>query len=956
MMRERPRVLIIAAPAEHDLVRAALVGVDAELEAISSAPALDAALDHRPQAIVFAAGVPDLDFVTAQACWRSRGLGPICLVLDRTHDDTRMTTLLRAGATDYVSADRIARLPLALERELVRRRELAGPRPADTTSLLQAIVDGLPYVLFVKDAEELRIRIVNDLGLQMLGMSHDQLIGKLDHEYLPKEQADAFLLDDREVLATNKTKVIEEVARAQGVDLWFRTRKVPIRDVDGRRYVLGVTEEFTERRAADEALRHSRDELEQANRRLSDNLLELKKSRAVSARTLASYQQRALQMEIIRQQNEDLDRLAQDLARAKRIEEQRAREIESAARLKTEFLANFSHEIRTPLNGILGYCELLLREEGARLTPHGRRDLNVVKANAKTLLALINDILDLSKIEAGHVDVVKEGVGLAELIDECIATVREYLQGRPVEITATIAPEVTTVETDALKLRQILLNLLSNAAKFTQAGEIVIDVRRDDDALVVTVEDTGDGIPADQLPYIFDKFRQVDGSSTRKVGGTGLGLAIVRELCRVLGGTVTATSSIGRGSVFRVRLERVFDGTSARKTVITSRGSDRHEIAPGTTVLVVDDDPLIHQLLKGELEREGMSVVLAGDGVGALQAARAHAPSAIVLDMYLPKLDGWSVLSELKSDAVLAKIPVIIISVAEERARGFSLGACEYLVKPFEAQRLVEIVSRAVGTEVGEILVVDDDSATRELVCRQLRAAGFTATEARSGEEALLRARVIRPALMVLDLVMPGMSGFDVLTQLRSEPIPIPVVVLTGKSLSISEQQTLRDGMAAIVQKNGRSIEQIIEEAKRLLLAQRAQAAAKLPRVLYVEDSAQNRDVVRRYLSGIFDVLEAEDGEYGLDRAQRDNPALILMDLSLPRLDGWEATRRLKAGPLAAIPVVALTAHASREDQARARAAGCDGYLTKPVDRELLIKTIQQHLARARDATVAQDT
>lgn len=951
-MSDRPRVLIVAPPEERALAEAEIArhGLDAELVSVESAGALGAALDGGVDAVVFARGITDLGFDAAQASWRSRGLAPPCVVLARAQDDDEMRACMRGGALDYVTADGAARLTLALERELARRRRDLAPQAEDLGSLVQAIVDALPFVLFVKDAEELRIRVMNEAALALAGATREQMIGKLDHEYLPKEQADKFMADDREVLASGKIKVMEEVARIQGVDLWFRTRKVPLRDAQGRQHVMGVTEEITAQRAAEDALRRSKEELEAANLQLKESLEELKKSRAVSARTLASYQQRALQMEIIRQQNEDLDRLAQDLARAKRLEEERAREIEAAARLKSEFLANFSHEIRTPLNGILGYCDLLLREEGSRLTIHGRRDLNVVKANAKTLLALINDILDLSKIEAGHVEVVRETVELRPLVEECIATVREYVQGKEVELHATFAPEVFAVETDALKLRQILLNLLSNAGKFTETGEIVVDARRDGDALVLSVEDTGAGIPPDQLRYVFDKFRQVDGSSTRKVGGTGLGLAIVRELARVLDGSVEATSTLGRGSKFTVRIGHAFDGREAT-TVVTPRSSDRHEIAPGTTVLVVDDDPLIHQLLKAELEREKVVVILADDGLSALRLAREHRPAAIVLDMYLPKIDGWTVLAELKSDAALSAIPVIIISVAEERARGFSLGACEYLVKPFEAQRLVDVVGRTVGAERGEVLVVDDDAATRELVCRELRAAGFSAAEARSGEEALVRARVTRPSLVVLDLVMPGLSGFEVLTQLRSEQITTPVVVLTGKDLSATEQKTLRDGMAAVVQKSGQSIEHIVAEAKRLLLEQRDASATKVPRVLYVEDSAQNRDVVRRYLTGTFEVLEAEDGEHGLDRAQREMPDLILMDLSLPRLDGWEATRRLKAGPLASIPVVALTAHASREDQARARAAGCDGYLTKPVDRDHLIKTIEHHLApRAKPA------
>ena len=697
--------------------------------------------------------------------------------------------------------------------------------------------------------------------------------------------------------------------------------------------------------------------------RHQDDLVELRKSRATSARVLASYQQRALQMELIRQQNEDLDRLAKDLADAKKLEEKRGRELEQAARLKSEFLANFSHEIRTPLNGIIGYCDLLSREEGGRLTPHGRRDLQVVKTNARTLLALINDILDLSKIEAGHMEVVTEEVDVPALVDECIATVREMLRGKAVEVYANVAPEMMTLKSDTLKLRQILLNLLTNAAKFTETGEIVIEVKLENNACVLSVEDTGSGISGEHLPFIFEKFRQGDGSSTRKVGGTGLGLAIVRELCKVLGGSIDVKSTVGRGSVFTMVMpinvtEAVTMVAAAEsRPSLSGSASGTRDKPTGATVLVVDDDPLIHQLLKTELEKEGLRVLLAADGVAAITLARQHRPGAIVLDIQLPKLDGWNVLTELKADPVLAAIPIIMISIEEERARGFSLGACEYLIKPLDPKRLVDIVSKRIQPGSGEVLVVDDDPTSRELVSRQLRRAGFSTAEAPNGEDALLFARQNRPAMMVLDLMMPGTNGFDVIRKMRAENVDIPIVVLTGKTLTEAELKLLRDGMTSVVQKDGAKLDGVVEEAKRILLEQRRIAKTTLPRVLYVEDSPQNRDVLRRYLDGIFEVLEAEDGEHGLARAERDLPDLILMDLSLPRIDGWEATRRLKAGPLSMIPVIALTAHAGREDQARAKAAGCDGYLTKPVDRDLLITTINKHLkARSTGSGVPEST
>ncbi len=684
------------------------------------------------------------------------------------------------------------------------------------------------------------------------------------------------------------------------------------------------------------------------NRRLKEDL---ETSSQITARALASFQQRVLQMEIIRQQNEDLDALAAELAQARRIEEVRTREIEASARLKGEFLANFSHEIRTPLNGIIGYCDLVLREEGGRMSPHGRRDLNVVKSNAKALLALINDILDLSKIEAGRVDIVRERFELGAVADDCIATVQELLKGKDVAISAQVATEATVAFTDPLKLRQILLNLVSNAVKFTDAGEIVIEAHGQGRTLVLTVEDTGIGIPAEKLSMVFEKFRQVDGSSTRRVGGTGLGLAIVRELARVLGGTADVTSTLGRGSKFTITLpdalaseapERAEDETPITET----RATLKESVPPASaTVLLVDDDPLIQQLVRSQLEAEGFRVVVVSDGSDARRAAYDCAPAAILLDIHLPTLDGWNVLTELKSDPLLSSVPVVILSVEDARARGYSLGACEYIVKPVEPDRLLSVVQRVLTPGGGDILVADDDPATRELVCRHLRGAGFMAAEARDGADALLRARIAKPAMLVLDLGMPNVDGFDVLRRVREDKMDIHVVVLTGKELNEAERQVLREGLARVILKDGGALEEIVGEAKTLLVQRRSIESARRPRVLLVEDVAQNRDIVRRYLHGEFEVVEAEDGEQALDRAAREEPDLILMDLSLPRIDGWEVTRRLKQTPsLRAIPVLALTAHADRDDQERARVAGCCEYLTKPVEREHLLAALRRHL------------
>lgn len=962
-------LLLVGSERECQRVEEALAhaGIAAAVQRASSPDALEAALTRPWSLVVCGSEVPGLGFTEAQAQWRKLQKDLPFVVLSREWSDATLEASTQAGARDYVSEDRFNRMAPVLRRELPLARAMSR-HDATTEELLRTnwilgnILDALPFVLFVKDAKTRRLVVVNKTFADAFNVTKEWLLGKLDHDYFPPEQADSFITIDTEILASKKMRAFEEVARASGVDRIFATRKLPLMDASGEAsYLLGVTEDITERKQNEEMLRASKAELEAANKQLAASLEEIKRTRAVSARSLASYQQRALQMEIIRQQNEDLDRLAQELAVAKRNEEERAREAEAAARLKSEFLANFSHEIRTPLNGIIGYCDLLMREEGSRLTAHGRRDLNVVKTNAKTLLALINDILDLSKIEAGRVEVVTEAVDVRELADECMATVKEYLKGKDVALTTNIDVAAGILRTDALKLRQIMLNLLSNAAKFTETGEVALSVVPSGDEVVMTVEDTGVGIPADQLPFIFEKFRQVDGSTTRKVGGTGLGLAIVRELSRVLGGNVTVSSTLGRGTTFTVRLPNILeapaDGQSSveRAVPVAEVAHHLNTVAqPGSTVLVVDDDPLIQQLVTGQLAPAGFKVVVAEDGIAALKRARELKPQAILLDIHLPKLDGWSVLSQLKSEPGLAGIPVILISVEEQRARGFSLGACEYLVKPVEPERLVEVVQRSLGqtpgtaTGVGEVLVVDDDAATRELVSRNLRRAGFSTAEARNGEDALLKARVSPPSLVVLDLMMPNLDGFEVLRRLRAEKLQVPVVVLTGKSLTSEEEALLRDGFAGFVKKGGHALEDVIAQAKGLLLSQRAATAGRLPRILYVEDSAQNRDIVRRYLGGLFEVIEAEDGEHGLERATRDNPDLILMDLSLPRLDGWEATRRLRAVPsVANVPVIAVTAHAGREYQDKAHAAGCTAYLTKPLDRDQLLEMIRKHLGRS---------
>jgi len=713
------------------------------------------------------------------------------LVLTKGYDEELERAALAAGAVDVLDGSRLGRLTLVIEREVARARH--HDTLAARANLLEGVIDALPFILFVKERTELRLVVANETFAEAFNTTKEGLIGKLDHDYFPPDQADSFVTIDREVLRSQEMKTFEEVARTDGIDRTYLTRKVPLVDHEGTSaYLIGVTEDITERKRTEDAL---------------------KRTRELSARTLAGYQRRVLQMEIIRQQNEDLERLSADLVRAKRVEEERAREIEAAARLKSEFLANFSHEIRTPLNGILGYCDLLMRGEGSRLTPHGRRDLNVIKTNAKTLLSLINDILDLSKIEAGRIEIVREPVDVTELIEDSAATIKELIRSKDVELVTHVSDNATQAFTDSLKLRQIILNLLSNAAKFTDTGEIHVSASAAGDDLVIEVEDTGVGIPSEELRNIFEKFRQVDGSSTRRAGGTGLGLAIVRELARVLGGTASVTSSVGRGSKFTVILPGAVD---PERALAHQESAAEVPAVPveGCVVLVVDDDPLVQTLVRGELEAAGFQAIIVGDGIQALHQARSRRPHVILLDLHLPKLHGWDVLTELKSDPSLSSIPVVIVSVEEQRARGFSMGACEYLVKPVESEHLVNVVRRAMAPGGGDVLVVDDDAATRELVTRVLQGHGFPTADARDGAEALVRMKVSPPSLLILDLVMPTVDGFEVLRRMRAEGTTVPVVVLTGKDLSKTEEQELSEAFARIVRKGGLAMADLVAEAR----------------------------------------------------------------------------------------------------------------------------------------------
>ncbi len=478
---------------------------------------------------------------------------------------------------------------------------------------------------------------------------------------------------------------------------------------------------------------------------------------------------------------------------------------EAERRSKSAFLANMSHELRTPLNAILGYTELL-HEDAA--DPDLATDLDRVHRAARHLLRLINDILDVSRIEAGRMGVFLETFEVAELLSDVAQTVEPLVVAGHNTLDVHIAPGLPVLRTDRTKLRQVLFNLLDNACKFTAQGTIGLCASAHDGGIRVTVSDTGPGIPSDELQRVFEPFTQIDGSVSRTHGGTGLGLALSRLLCRLLGGTVEVERR-HVGSAFHVWLP------GQRPETVTPAPAQRVEVhGQGEgTVLVIDDDRASRDLVTRFLVREGHRVLSAADGESALHIARAHRPDAITLDVMMPRVDGWEVLRRLKADPLVGHIPVVMVSIVDSAGLGFSLGASDWLTKPIGRLALLDALRPYTARGPGRVLVVDDNNDVRTVLQRTLQSAGWRVDEAADGAQALQYLAHTLPDVVLLDLLMPGIDGFQVLERLRVEPAwrDLPVLVVTAKHLSADEERRLEGGVRAVIEKHGRGLDQLVD-------------------------------------------------------------------------------------------------------------------------------------------------
>jgi signal transduction histidine kinase/DNA-binding response OmpR family regulator len=525
----------------------------------------------------------------------------------------------------------------------------------------------------------------------------------------------------------------------------------------------------------------------------------------------------------------------EDVTERRRVEEAVAKAKEAsemANRTKSLFLANMSHELRTPLNAIVGYSEMLQEEAVDQKLDSFSTDLEKINLSGRQLLALINDILDLSKIEAGKMELYIEHFNLSGLIDEVAATIGPMVEKNSNTLHIEVAKNLDGMRGDQVKVRQALYNLLSNAAKFTHEGTITLKAEKemmdDTDWVVFRITDTGIGLSPEKIVKLFQDFTQADASTTRKFGGTGLGLALTRRFCQMMGGDVTVSSTPGVGSTFTIKLPAIVHETkielpmdaAVKESTTVVTGLDRSTDptpAPGTCVLVIDDDPTQRDIMRRFLSKEGFCIRSADSGEEGLRLAHELLPIAITLDVMMPDMDGWAVLKALKADSILKKVPVVMLTMVDDPERGFTLGAADYVTKPVNRRRLSRILKKySCSNPPCPVLVVEDDEETRASMRKMLELQGCRVTEAENGEVALESIKQQRPTLIFLDLMMPVMDGFALVEQIRQHASwrSIPIVVVTAADLTSEQRRRLNGYVEAILHKEGHTKEDLMRQVR----------------------------------------------------------------------------------------------------------------------------------------------
>jgi CheY-like chemotaxis protein len=749
--------------------------------------------------------------------------------------------------------------------------------------------------------------------------------------------------------------------------------------------------------------------------------LEVARARAALRELLAETQRQAqrlaTQEEELRSTNEELQAQQEELThtneqvieRAKELEEQRrvleeknaqlqdtrrrleqqAVELTTISTYKSQFLANMSHELRTPLNSMLLLSSLLAQNETGNLTEKQVEFCKTVNAAGKDLLALINQVLDLAKIEAGKQQIRVETITLRQVVQHLERVFSPLARDKGLKLVVEVAADLPeNMATDKQRLDQILNNLLANAIKFTERGQVGLRVsrpaphqrsRRDDldpaHTVLFAVTDTGIGIPPEFHQRIFEPFEQVESRSDRRFGGTGLGLPIARELAALLGGALELQATSGSGSTFLCYLPEALSETAQVQASAPQplpapaprRADDRAGLEPGERcLLVIEDDPMFAENFSEVIHEQGLKSLLASDGESGLRLAHELQPSGIILDVRLPDVDGWTVMERLRADPATASIPVHFVSAGDGGERGMAMGAVGYLTKPASRRDLVRVIDSLApkGERECRVLVVEDDTDTADSLVRRLQGERLAVQRVASARDALAALGKSRFDCMVLDLSLPDMDGLQLLQTLQESGAPEspPVVVYTGRALSKAEAKRLETYAEAVVLKEGPSAERLLDEVRlfarrfrdglptRRRLAPRVhngEVNLKGRKILVVDDDMRTVYALSALLRAKgADVVAADTGHAALDLlAAQPDVQVVLMDMMMPEMDGYEAVRRLRKEPrFRELPVIALTAKAMKGDREQCLEAGANEYLSKPIDPDRLLALLQAQL------------
>ncbi|HVF16890.1 MAG TPA: response regulator, partial [Steroidobacteraceae bacterium] len=712
--------------------------------------------------------------------------------------------------------------------------------------------------------------------------------------------------------------------------------------------------------------------------------------------------------QLLAEQNAEVERKNQEIELARRALEEKATELALTSRYKSEFLANMSHELRTPLNSILILGQQLSENADKNLSPRQVEFAKTIHGAGTDLLNLISDILDLSKIESGTVTVESEDLLFSHLKESIERNFRHEAESRSLSFTTNLDPQLgRNLTTDPKRLMQVLKNLLSNAFKFTAQGGISFHVglaksgwapdhpvlSQAPAVVEFAVSDTGIGIAPEKQRIIFEAFQQADAGTARKYGGTGLGLAISRELAHLLGGELRLKSTPGVGSTFTLYLPLTYMGAAYRNPAqslaaaakpaqqfqpialpvarVEELADDRDNLDTDDLVLlIVDDDPHYSRVLLNLARDNGFKAIVARNGSEGLSLARKYRPTAITLDVFLPDMLGWTVLNQLKHDAATRHIPVQILTVEEERQYGLERGAFAFMNKPATTEGLADALERIkkfAAHRIRELLVVEDDPAEQMSIAELIGFDDVRITAVDSGKEALRTMRERSFDCVVLDLRLPDISGFDLLSEIQQDPSlrETPIVVFTGRDLSADEESDLKQKAKSIVLKGVRSPERLLDEtalflhrivtdlplSKQRMIETLHQSDEPLEsrKVLVVDDDIRNIFALNSLLERHkMEVISATNGQDAINLVeQTQDLALVLMDVMMPEMDGYETMRRIRSNPkFRLLPIIALTAKAMKGDREKCLEAGASDYVAKPVNTEQLLSLVRMWLHR----------